>query len=179
MTGKVSLRDYKNFLDYSMGILGMVLWVLICSCAAIFQLAVSLFLVNWANEPYKEQQKSFYPKTMILLIGIQFTICLIREFVIFNLIIRSASNMHQSMSETMVRAKIVFYDSNPIGRILTRFSKDMVVLDLIVPNAAVLISYGLFRTLSVVVALCIINVWLLIPLVFIVIYFIQQVRSAA
>ena len=87
--------------------------------------------------------------------------------------------MHQAMSQRMVRAKILFYDSNPIGRILTRFSKDMVVLDLIVPNSAVLISYGLFRTISVVISLCIINVWLMIPLVFIVVYFIQQVRSVA
>ena len=114
-----------------------------------------------------------------MLIGISFCVALMREFTIFNIVIRSSSNMHQAMSKTMVRAKILFYDSNPIGRILTRFSKDMTVLDLVVPSASVLISYGVFRTISVTIALCIVNVWLLIPVFFVCIYFIMQVGNAA
>ena len=54
----------------------------------------------------------------------------------------------------------------------------MAVLDLIVPHVAVLISYGLFRTASVAVALCIVNYWLLIPLTFIVSYFIYIVKRS-
>lgn len=84
--------------------------------------------------------------------------------------------MHYAMARQIVRAKIVFFDSNPIGRILTRFSKDMAVLDLIVPYGAVLISYGIFRTFAVSIALCIVNYWLLIPLLIVVSYFIYIVK---
>lgn len=87
--------------------------------------------------------------------------------------------MHKAMAKTIVRAKVVFFDSTPIGRILTRFSKDMAVLDLILPSATVLMSYGTFRTISVIIALCIVNFWLLIPLFFICIYFAYVVRLAS
>lgn len=63
-----------------------------------------------------------------------------------------------------MRAKVVFFDSNPIGRILTRFSKDMAVLDTQIPAIVVLVSYGQFRTFSVLISLVIVNPWLLIPL---------------
>ena len=87
--------------------------------------------------------------------------------------------MHKAMARTIVRAKVLFFDSNPIGRILTRFSKDMVVLDIILPSATVLMSYGLFRTASVIIALCVVNFRLVIPLVFIVAYFIYVARFAS
>ena len=115
---------------------------------------------------------------MIILIAISFSIAILREITIFNIIIRSTSNIHKEMSYKIIRAKVVFFDSNPIGRILTRFSKDMAVLDLIVPQIAVLISYGIFRTASVTISLCIVNFWLLIPLFFVLIYFVYVLKRA-
>ena len=115
---------------------------------------------------------------MIQLIGLSFVLSFLREVTILAIVIRSTSNMHREMAQKILRSKVVFFDANPIGRILTRFSKDMAVLDLIVPHVAVLISYGLFRTASVAVALCIVNYWLLIPLTFIVSYFIYIVRRS-
>lgn len=41
--------------------------------------------------------------------------------------------MNQSMTERVLHASIQFFDSNPIGRIVTRFSKDIAVFDLIIP----------------------------------------------
>jgi len=178
-TGSVSFRDYRNFLGYSMGLCGFFFFIFVASLAATSQLAVSLFLANWSAQSLEEQQRSYYPQTMGLLIGIAFLTSLAREFVSFNMVIRSTSNMHRAMANRIVRAKIVFFDSNPIGRILTRFSKDMAALDLILPPSTTLATYGFFRTLSVVVALSIVNVWLLVPLVFVVAYFGYIVRRSA
>lgn len=83
------------------------------------------------------------------------------------------------MANKIVRAKIVFFDSNPIGRILTRFSKDMAVLDIVVPTVTVLISYGIFRTASATIALCVVNYWLLIPLLMSVLYFLYIAKKAS
>ena len=116
---------------------------------------------------------------MIILIAISFFIAIAREFTIFNILIRSTTNIHKEMAQKIVRAKVVFFDSNPIGRILTRFSKDMAVLDLIMPPNAVIISYGIFRTASVTISLCIVNFWLTIPLVFVLIYFSYIMRRAS
>ena len=153
-----------------MGLCGFVFYLLACALAATGQLAVSLQLTNWANQPYDEQQKSYYPQALGALIALSLLMSFLRECTIFNMVIRSNSNLHQAMANTIVRAKIVFFDSNPIGRILTRFSKDMAVLDLIFPTTIVITSYGIFRTVFVSIALCIVNYWLVIPIVFIAIY---------
>ena len=61
--------------------------------------------------------------------------------------------MHKEMVQKVIRSKILFFDSNPIGRIFTRFSKDMSVMDLVLPGIAVFATFGLFRTLTVVMTL--------------------------
>jgi ABC-type multidrug transport system fused ATPase/permease subunit len=45
------------------------------------------------------------------------------------LIVNSTTNMHNEMTKRIAKAPVRFYDKNPIGRILTRFSKDIVTLD--------------------------------------------------
>jgi ATP-binding cassette subfamily C (CFTR/MRP) protein 4 len=62
----------------------------------------------------------------------------------------------------VLRANILFFDSNPIGRIVTRFSKDIVVLDFIVPTFIIFISSGVFRTITVCITVGIINPYLFI-----------------
>jgi len=98
--------------------------------------------------------------------GILILICvsnIIRETTIFSIAQTTTSNMHLAMCEKVLSAKIEFFDSNPIGRILTRFSKDMAVLDLVAPPISIVMTYGIFRALTVSVSICIINPWLLIP----------------
>jgi ABC-type multidrug transport system fused ATPase/permease subunit len=62
----------------------------------------------------------------------------------------------------VIRATILFFDSNPVGRIVTRFSKDVTVLDFVIPLCVVLIAQGAFRTITVTITLGVINPWLFI-----------------
>jgi len=94
----------------------------------------------------------------------------ILSLTIFSIILTANNNMHSCMSENVLRAKIFFFDSNPIGRILTRFSKDIVTLDLIIPSIISLFTYGLFRIISVIILIIVISPFLIIPLVFAAIY---------
>ena len=74
----------------------------------------------------------------------------------------SVTNMHHKMVEKVIRAKILFFDSNPVGRIFTRFSKDMSVLDILLPGVTVFATFGLFRTISVVIVIAVIHPTILI-----------------
>lgn len=47
---------------------------------------------------------------------------------------------------------------------MTRFSKDMVVLDLIVPSTSIMMTYGIFRALAVTISLVVVNYYMLIPI---------------
>jgi ABC-type multidrug transport system fused ATPase/permease subunit len=86
--------------------------------------------------------------------------------------------MHNAMSERVLRAKILFFDSNPMGRIMTRFSKDMVTIDFIFAFLFPMIAYGIFRASSVVISICIINPWTLIPCVVMLGYMIWVLRKS-
>lgn len=89
----------------------------------------------------------------------------LEAMIIAILITFSGSNMHQAMCKAVLHSKIIFFDSNPIGRILTRFSKDMVVFDLILPGLATFASNGAFRAIAVFTVVSIINPWLIIAAV--------------
>lgn len=70
--------------------------------------------------------------------------------------------MHNKMAEKVLRADILFFDSNPIGRITTRFSKDMTIIDIMLPNSTVFVTQGVMRSLTVVITVSLLNPWLLI-----------------
>jgi ATP-binding cassette subfamily C (CFTR/MRP) protein 4 len=82
---------------------------------------------------------------------------------LFRSIIASSTNMLNKVTSTVLRSKIIFFDSNPIGRILTRFTKDVIVFDLLFPIQSLMFINGIFRTLAVVITVAIINPWVLIP----------------
>jgi len=65
--------------------------------------------------------------------------CILRAAVVFWIISKSTTNMHHVVSNRVLRANILFFDSNPIGRIVTRFSKDVAVLDFIIPTFVIFI----------------------------------------
>jgi len=85
--------------------------------------------------------------------------------------------MHNKMAERVLRAKILFFDSNPIGRILTHFSKDMVSIDFVISALTPVIAYGFFRAASVAIAVCVVNPYVLIPLVGAAIYMVYILRN--
>lgn len=60
----------------------------------------------------------------------------------------AAVAMHVEMLKGTLRAKLVFFDVTPIGRILARFSKDLDVLDTSLPFYISDGLYCLFEVLS-------------------------------
>jgi ABC-type multidrug transport system fused ATPase/permease subunit len=76
--------------------------------------------------------------------------------------LHAATNMHNKMVEKVMRAKILFFDSNPIGRITTRFTKDMMITDTMISNYAIFVSMFFFRILFVFITVIIVNPYLLI-----------------
>ena len=48
--------------------------------------------------------------------------------------------MHNKMTEKVLRANILFFDSNPIGRVTTRFSRDMTIIDTAISGLAVFVT---------------------------------------
>lgn len=48
---------------------------------------------------------------------------------------RSSINLHNTMFHNLLQSFMRFFDTNPSGRILNRFSKDMGIMDEVIPKA--------------------------------------------
>ena len=87
--------------------------------------------------------------------------------------------MHQAMTKSVLRSTILFFDSNPIGRIVTRFSKDMIVFDLVLPPLVILVVIGIFRAFSVMITVCVFNPYMLIGAFLCLILMVLVVKAGA
>jgi len=90
----------------------------------------------------------------------------------------STTNMHKSIIERIMRSKILFFDSNPIGRIFTRFSKDITTLDMILPLMFNMCTFVGFRSLSVFLMIVVIFPYMTIALFVIGIFLVIIVRKS-
>lgn len=88
----------------------------------------------------------------------------------------SSTRMHDEMTRRLARAKILFFDSNPMGRILTRFSKDTNMLDSMIPVQLQLATHGIFRTLTVGMVVCVIYPYMLLAILVAVVSMILIIR---
>lgn len=63
------------------------------------------------------------------------TVCyLFRSFSFFNVCLRISINLHDMIFRSITRAKMIFFNNNPSGRILNRFAKDINNVDSLLPN---------------------------------------------
>jgi len=140
-------------------------------------LAISWWLTKWAGADKKTQlQDSTYPLYMAYLIIAIMVLMIFRAMIIFMIILKSSSGLHKSMTMSVLRADIKFFDSNPIGRVITRFAKDVVVLDLIMPQMALFVTWSVFRIASVLIVISVVNPWLILVtfFLFLCVYFMMK-----
>mmetsp|Transcript_18963 Transcript_18963/g.32394 ORF Transcript_18963/g.32394 Transcript_18963/m.32394 type:complete len:255 (-) Transcript_18963:928-1692(-) len=74
----------------------------------------------------------------------------------------SSTRMLNEMVISVIRAHIQFFDSNPSGRIMTRFSKDIASLDVHIPFFILFITQGLFNVFTVAAIICVLYPLLII-----------------
>ncbi|XP_069323195.1 ATP-binding cassette sub-family C member 4 isoform X2 [Eulemur rufifrons] len=90
---------------------------------------------------------------------------LARSLLVFYVLVNSSQTLHNRMFESILRAPVLFFDRNPIGRILNRFSKDIGHLDDLLPLTFLdFIQTSLQVTVVIAVAVSVIP-WIAIPLV--------------
>lgn len=75
--------------------------------------------------------------TYAILITIATTIFVYRSFAFFHMFLRASINFHDKLFRGVTRAKMLFFNSNPSGRILNRFARDISNADTILPQVSV------------------------------------------
>jgi ATP-binding cassette subfamily C (CFTR/MRP) protein 4 len=101
-----------------------------------------------------------------------------RSFVIYLIAIKAGNNMHNKMTQRIINAPVSFFDSNPLGRILTRFSKDIMTVDYMMPAMTAFTIFGFFRILGIIIFAAI-SVPFTVVISIVVIFFMNKARKFA
>lgn len=84
----------------------------------------------------------------------------------------ASKNLHNQLIDRVFHARTSFFDTNPMGRILNRFSKDVDQMDSMLPVAAQDCLQMLFVALGSLITISVILPWFILPLVPIVVGFV-------
>ncbi|XP_041448153.1 probable multidrug resistance-associated protein lethal(2)03659 isoform X2 [Drosophila obscura] len=131
-------------------------------------------LSSWLNEqglPVDAEMLDTYIFTLITILTIVVTVA--RSFLFFNLAMKASISLHNSMFHGISRAAMFFFNTNPSGRILNRFSKDMGQVDEILPAVMMDVIQIFLALAGIVIVIAIVNPLFLIPTVVLGIIFYQ------
>ncbi|KAL3331443.1 hypothetical protein AABB24_034988 [Solanum stoloniferum] len=127
-TGYTGLKPYKQYLGENNGLFYLLLVIFSHLLYMVGQLGQNLLLAA-------DLQSSRTRKLNLILIyssigfGMSVTL-LFRSYVVINLGLKSSKSIFAKLLTSIFRAPMSFYDSTPLGRILSRLSSDLSVLDL-------------------------------------------------
>ncbi|CAL8127066.1 unnamed protein product [Orchesella dallaii] len=121
--------------------------------------STSVALLDPYNYRGEEQYLTIY-SAIILAVIIS---TLLRAIVFFWYSLQIGINLHNKMFQSVVRAPIKFFDDNPSGRIMNRFTKDVGSIDELLPPALYDAVEYMLQTFGVVVVVVMSNYYLSIP----------------
>ncbi|NP_001296082.1 probable multidrug resistance-associated protein lethal(2)03659 [Plutella xylostella] len=99
-----------------------------------------------------------------------------RLFGFVTMTMRAAANIHDLMFRNLIRATMRFFDTNPSGRVLNRFSKDMGGMDELLPRS-ILQAFQMYLSMASVLTLNAVSLpWTLIPTVLLLGLFIRYLK---
>ncbi|XP_076749190.1 putative multidrug resistance-associated protein lethal(2)03659 [Xylocopa sonorina] len=95
----------------------------------------------------------------------------IQAFTYYGVCMRASKNLHAQMFRSIVRAVMYFYNTNPAGRILNRFSKDIGIIDKMLPFTMYDVTIMFLTLMGTIVIVTAVSFWLLIPTFIVVLCF--------
>ena len=129
------------------------------------------------------QQRS-YPTLLVYgsIVTGSFLLTLISSFCFYLAALKASENLHDQMTKAVLKAPVLFFDTNPVGRMLNRFSKDVGCMDDILPGRFLFAVQLCLYFFTATVLSAVVNVWLFItcaPLTVLFIYLAKYyLRSA-
>uniref|UniRef100_A0A8C0SL69 Multidrug resistance-associated protein 4 n=1 Tax=Canis lupus familiaris TaxID=9615 RepID=A0A8C0SL69_CANLF len=175
--GKVGFKAYRNYLTAGAHWFVIVFLILLNIASQVAYVLQDWWLSYWANEQSalnvtvdgKENvtEKLDLPWYLGIYSGLTVATVLFgiaRSLLMFYVLVNSSQTLHNKMFESILRAPVLFFDTNPIGRILNRFSKDIGHMDDLLPLTFLDFLQTFLQVLGVVGVAVAVIPWIAIPL---------------
>lgn len=107
----------------------------------------------------------------ILIVG------LTRSLTFYAVCLQCSQRLHDLVFSALIRAPMRFFDTNPSGRILNRFSKDLGSIDELLPLTLLDASQCIMVITGALIVTCTVNILFLIPIILIggLFYFLRKI----
>ncbi|XP_078099629.1 ATP-binding cassette sub-family C member 4 isoform X2 [Sander vitreus] len=179
--GTIGVSLYVKYLRAGASIVVLLVVIVVSILAQVAYIMQDWWLAHWADEQDKltanstviqnglnitaELNTDFYLGVFGGLTAAVIFFGFFRNIVLFHVLVRSAQTLHNRMFNSILRTPVHFFDVNPIGRVLNRFSKDIGQLDSMLPwTFADFIQVFLQIVGTIAVSVSVIP-WILIPVV--------------
>ena len=174
--GNIPWSTYYRYLvaGFGCGFSLVLMFVVYCGVQVLY-LMVFQWLSYWTAQ--SDQQSSVYINTFI---GIVFGLIVassLRNQTVLLCAIRAAKVLHQKIFTALLNTPIEFFDWNPTGVILNRFSKDIGMLDETLGLTICDTFQAMFIALGSVAIIVYMNPYMLIALAAVLLYFILLLRG--
>ena len=173
--------NFRMYFEYFM--LGYKHWAvffimnLFETASQVSYIAVIFWVYYWSDGD--DQNDSSYFIVMAVLITLVYILMFIRQCFVQFPLINSSENLHNLAISGIVYTKSVFFDKNPTGRILNRFSKDIAKMDESLINSIGDVLLSMTAVLVIVIVMIIIVPYTIIVLLIISVYFYFLLRYFA
>lgn len=119
----------------AMGGVWVAALLLLLFCITQASVLVTITTIGrWAERPEEEQDDWDILGLVIGLGCLVICLSIFRAFVSFEVTIKASRHLHDAMTQAVLRSKIEFFDTNPLGRVLNRFSADVGSNDDLLPQ---------------------------------------------
>ena len=135
--------------------------------------ASDIWLSSLTKKLPEEQKDSANLTIYACLVSASLIFAVIRAYGFFLVCLRCSERLHDKMVLALLQAPVHFFDSNPVGRILNRFSKDVGCLDELLPKTFLVAIQRILLVFASIIVPTVTNLWLLflvVPLTGLVLY---------
>ncbi|XP_077583755.1 ATP-binding cassette sub-family C member 4-like [Stigmatopora nigra] len=178
--GDVGLHMYVKYFRAGAHFLLLFILLMLNALAHVAFVLQDWWLAHWASEQQHvdaaqrlngsllsstQLDLDLYLSVYAGLTGAALVLGFVRSLVFFNVLVNSAQTLHQRMFHAILRTPVYFFQVNPTGRILNRFSKDIGYLDSLLPWTFVDFTQVFLQVVGVMAVSATVMPWILVPFV--------------
>ncbi|XP_069605222.1 ATP-binding cassette sub-family C member 3 isoform X1 [Ranitomeya imitator] len=154
-TGRVKMTVFWQYIKA----IGLAVAIFICflySCQNASAIGANVWLSDWTNEAVINgtQQNTQWRVGVYAALGLlQGVLVMVSSFTLAMGGISAARKLHEALLDNKMHTPQSFYDTTPIGRIINRFSKDIYVIDEVIPPTFFMFLATFFTSLSTMIVI--------------------------
>ncbi|KAI8129034.1 putative multidrug resistance-associated protein lethal(2)03659 [Lucilia cuprina] len=169
--GGVSGRVWKEYFNAGCSLMGFCFMVFVMITSQLVCSGSDFFVNIWTQQEYLRSTNQptvlttyeclYIYGALIIAVVVMTTF---RGFLFFKICMHASKVLHDRMFCSILNATMRFFDQNPSGRILNRFSKDMGAIDEFLPKAMMDFIQIALVMFGILIVICIVNPILLLAI---------------